>query len=307
MLRMRNAVHFFQSRPLQAAAVLLLCLVSALPAAAVARGECRTAPSKILGRAVPYCLLLPPSYDAEKTRRYPILYFLHGLGDNEQMFLHSGGWDLVQDLWESGKLGEYLIVTPAGGTSFFIDSKDGRTRYEDFLVQEFLPFIEGRYRVLPGRAFRGVDGISMGGFGALHLAFHHPELFGSVSAHSAAIVEKPPAINVADTEESGRLRLFGDIFGSPPDRAYWDRVSPLTLARTADLGHLAIYFDCGAQDDYGFNAGAEALHKALDARHIAHEYHIYPGGHDWEYFAAHLPASLEFHSRVFAEAAGKHS
>ena len=292
------------SKSLQATLVLLLCLVAAaMPASAAARGECRTAPSKILGRSVPYCILLPPSYDADKTRRYPILYFLHGLGDNEQMFLHSGGWDLVQDLWESGKLGEYLIVTPAGGASFFINSKDGRTRYEDFLVQEFLPFIEEHYRVHAGRAFRGVSGISMGGFGALHLAFHHPELFGSVSAHSAAIVEKPPAINVNDSAESGRLRLFGDIFGSPPDRAYWDRVSPLTLAKTADLTRSAIYFDCGAQDDYGFNVGAESLHRVLDARHIVHESHIYPGSHSWSYFAAHLPASLEFHSRVFAGAA----
>ena len=295
------------SKWLEAAFVLLLSVMAAMPAAGAARGECRVAPSKVLGRAVPYCILLPPSYDTQKSRRYPILYFLHGLGDNEQMFLHSGGWDLVQDLWESGKLSEYLIVTPAGGTSFFIDSKDGRTRYEDFLIQEFLPFIEGHYRVQPGRANRGVAGISMGGFGAMHLAFQHPELFGSVSAHSAAIVEKPPAINVADTAENGRLRLFGDIFGSPPDRAYWNRVSPLALAKTADLEHMSIYFDCGAQDDYGFNVGAEALHRALDARSIPHEFHIYPGTHNWSYFAAHLPASLEFHSRVFAGAAPKHN
>jgi S-formylglutathione hydrolase FrmB len=145
----------------------------------------------------------------------------------------------------------------------------------------------------------------MGGFGALHLAFHHPELFGSVSAHSAAVIEKAPAINVADSAESGRLRIFGTIFGSPPDRAFWDRVSPLTLARTADLAHLAIYFDCGAQDDYGFNAGADALHRAFEARHIGHEFHIYPGGHNWVYFSEHLPASLEFHSRVFAQPATK--
>jgi S-formylglutathione hydrolase FrmB len=293
--------------PVGAVAVLLLCLLAPLPARSAARGECRTAPSQILGRAVPYCILLPPSYDADKTRRFPILYFLHGLGDNEQMFLHSGGWDLVQDLWESKQLGEYLIVTPAGGESFFINSSDGRTRYEDFLVREFLPFIEGRYRVRMGRAFRGVAGISMGGFGALHLAFHHPELFGSVSAHSAAVIEKAPAIAVADSPESGRLRIFGAVFGSPPDRAFWERVSPLTLARTADLDRVAIYFDCGAQDDYGFNAGAEALDRVLQARHVPHEFHIYPGGHNWAYFAAHLPASLEFHSRVFSGPAASHN
>lgn len=294
-------------RPALTGATLLLCLAAALPAHGAARGECRTAPSQILGRAVPYCILLPPSYDADKTRRFPILYFLHGLGDNEQMFLHSGGWDLVQDLWESKQLDEYLIVTPAGGETFFIDSHDGRTRYEDFLVQEFLPYIEGHYRIRAGRAFRGVSGISMGGFGALHLGFHHPELFASVSAHSAAVIEKAPAINVSDSAESGRLRIFGTIFGSPPDRAFWDRVSPLTLARTADLTHVAIYFDCGAQDDYGFNAGATALDRLLDARHVAHESHIYPGGHNWDYFAAHLPASLEFHSRAFARPLAGHN
>jgi S-formylglutathione hydrolase FrmB len=298
-----NCIH---SKSLRAAFVFLLFFALALPVAGAARGECRTAPSRILGRAVPYCILLPPGYDTDKTKRYPILYFLHGLGDNEQMFLHSGGWDMVQDLWQSGQLGEYLIATPAGGDSFFIDSRDGRTRYEDFLVQEFLPFIEGHYRIEPGRANRGVGGISMGGFGALHLAFHHPELFGSVSAHSAAIIEKPPAINVADSAENGRLRIFSSIFGSPPDPAFWYRVSPLTLARTADLGHLAIYFDCGARDDYGFNVGAEALHRVLDARHVVHEFHIYPGGHSWSYFAAHLPASLEFHSHAFAAATRKH-
>src|SRR5579862_154084 len=133
-----------------AAALVLSWIFAAHTEAATGRAECDSFPSKILSRAVPYCVLLPPSYDTDKTRRYPILYFLHGLGDNEQMFLHPGGWDIVQDLWESNKLGEYLIVTPAGGTSFFINSKDGRTRYEDFLVQEFLPFIEGRYRVQPG-------------------------------------------------------------------------------------------------------------------------------------------------------------
>src|ERR1700687_2424553 len=90
----------------------------AQPSWGAGRAECRSVESKILGRAVPYCILLPPSYDGEKTRRFPLLYFLHGLGDNEQMFLHSGGWNLIQDLWESKQLGEYLIVTPAGGESF---------------------------------------------------------------------------------------------------------------------------------------------------------------------------------------------
>src|ERR1700691_5255406 len=192
--------------------VFLSCFALARPALATGRAECASMRSAILGRQVAYCAILPPSYDADATRRYPVLYFLHGLGENEQILIASGGLSLIEEMWEHKQLGEFLIVTPAAGSSFYIDSRDGRTRYEDFMVQEFLPFIEKHYRVHPGRAFRGVDGISMGGFGALHLGFHHPELFASVSAHSAAIIEKPPAIAVADSPESGRLRIFGNVF-----------------------------------------------------------------------------------------------
>ena len=155
-------------------------------------GECRTVQSHVLNRAVAYCVLLPPSYASEPTRRYPVLYFLHGLGDNEQMFLRSGGLDLLEDLRANHEIGEFLVVTPAGDSSFFINSHDNRVRYEDFFLQEFMPSIERRYRVRPGRTSRGIAGISMGGYGALRLAFVHPTLFGSVSAHSAALMEKLP-------------------------------------------------------------------------------------------------------------------
>ena len=88
------------------------------PAAARDAASASQAPSQILRHPVAYCVVLPPSYDAEKTRRYPVLYLLHGLGDNEQMLLRSGGFSLVQDLWENQRMGEFLIVTPAGGTRF---------------------------------------------------------------------------------------------------------------------------------------------------------------------------------------------
>jgi len=88
-----------KSRLLVGAVLLLGCLALHRPVFATARAECLSAPSKILGHSVAYCVLLPPSYDTEKSRRYPILYLLHGLGDNEQMLIHSGGFNLVEDLW----------------------------------------------------------------------------------------------------------------------------------------------------------------------------------------------------------------
>ena len=278
---------------------LLVCVSPGAAAQTAGRVECQSLKSKILARSVPYCILLPPSYDVQKTQRYPVLYFLHGLGDNEQMFLHSGGWNLVEDLWEQHQLGEFLIVTPAAGASFYVNSHDGKQRYEDCFLREFMPSIEGRYRIAAARTTRGIAGCSMGGYGALRLAFTHPELFGSVSAHSAALMEKLPNISVANAAQNPRTRLLGDVFGSPPDRAFWDRNNPLALARTAPIAGLKIYFDCGSEDGYGFNAGAEVLDRILTSRHIGHEFHIYPGGHDWAYFAEHLPASLEFETKAF--------
>jgi S-formylglutathione hydrolase FrmB len=284
-------------------AILLLagCFGLALPVRAGGRAECRAAPSKILGRPVSYCILLPPSFDADKTRRYPILYFLHGLGGNQEVLLSSGGWNLIEDLREQKQIGEFLIATPDGGRSFYINSDDGRRRYEDFFVREFLPFIEGRYRVRAERRYRGVTGVSMGGYGALRLALRYPELFGSVSAHSAALIEKLPTVKVSGSQEGQLSRILGGAFGSPFDPAFWERNSPFTLVRKGPRpAGLQIYFDCGTEDEFGFNAGAQAFHDLLDSRRIPHEFHLYPGGHDWGYVAQHLAASLEFHSRVFA-------
>jgi S-formylglutathione hydrolase FrmB len=279
---------------------LALCCVPATNFAASGRVECNAAPSKILDRAVAYCIVLPPSFDVNKTRSFPVLYFLHGLGDNEQFFVHSGAWNITEDLWEKGELSEYLIATPNAGASFYINPRDGKSRYEDFLLQEFFPFIEKRYRVAPGRGHRAVAGISMGGYGALHLAFRHPQLFVSTSAHSAALIEKLPVF-LGPVPDSPRASILGSVFGSPPDAAFWDRNNPMVLARTANLSGLKIYFDCGDQDDYGFETGAAALDRVLSSRHVLHEFHIYPGRHDPAYFAEHLPASLAFASRAFGK------
>ena len=257
------------------------------------RAECLAMRSRILGRAVNYCTLLPPGYNKSNNRRYPVLYYLHGLGDNEQMFLRPGGMNLVEDEWEHGEIGEFVIVTPDGGSSFYINSRDGKVRYEDFLA------IERHYRIAPGRKSRGIAGISMGGYGALHLAFRHPELFASVSAGSAALMANIPAVTSNGISRAGSRRIFGGTFGTPPDPAFWKRTSPLTLARTLRPAGLKIYFDCGTEDNYGFDAGAKDLDAILSSRHIAHEFLWYPGGHNWMYFAGHIPASLEFHSEVF--------
>jgi S-formylglutathione hydrolase FrmB len=291
------------------AAVILLGMISAifpksLHAAEAGRAECRSLPSKILGHPVAYCVILPRGYDTDKTTQYPVLYFLHGLGGNEQVLLESGGMNEIEDLRAANKIKEFLVVAPNGGRSFYINSRDGKVRYEDFFVKEFIPFIESHYRIHATREERGITGVSMGGYGALRLGLKYPELFGSMSAHSAALIDKLPNFKGTDDQTAGIARVLGGSFGDPVDPKYWERESPFTIARAAvKSAEWKIYFDCGTDDDFGFNVGAQQFHDLLVSRAIPNEFHLYPGGHDLDYFSEHLPASLEFHSHTFGSGA----
>jgi len=269
---------------------------SSPPAKGGGRAECGALPSKIMARSVPFCALLPAAYDAQPDRRFPVLYWLHGLGQDAQSFAGSGGWTMVEDMRRQGRLGDFILLTPDAGSSFYLNSRDGHNRYEDFFLQEFLPAMERRFRIEAGRATRGVSGVSMGGFGALHFGLKHPDLFGSVSAHSAALMEEPPEAMTS----GARLGFLDEVFGWPVDRAFWKRESVFTAARHAPASeNWKIYFDCGSEDDYGFDEGNRALDRLLKSRGIPHEFHLYPGGHGWGYFARHLPASLQFHWKAF--------
>jgi S-formylglutathione hydrolase FrmB len=284
--------------------ILNFAFFIAPPAQAASRVECNAVKSAILKRSVRYCALLPASYDASKAQRFPVVYYLHGLGADEQSLVQSGGWSLVEDLQEKKRIGEFVIITPDGGRSFYINSRDGRLHYEDFFIREFLPAIEKRYRVQATRAGRAIGGTSMGGYGALRFAFKYPQLFSAVSAHSAALMEKlPPGAGQTPGLAGGGGNgggILGDVFGTPLDAGFYQRNSPLTLARSAPgLARMRIYFDCGRDDEYNFDAGAEKLNQVLTSRRIAHEFHIYPGGHGWRFVAEHLDESLEFHSKAF--------
>ncbi len=281
--------------------VLALLVLSFQLLHAGSRVDCATLASKALGKAVPYCVMLPPGYDAEPQRRFPVLYYLHGLGDNEQTMVNSGAWNLYLDLVGQRKAGEFIIVNPAGYRTFYVNSADGKVRYEDFFIREFLPAIERKYRVLPGRAHRGLLGVSMGGYGAFHMAFRYPQLFGSVSTLMAALRESPPP----DFRAGGNQReedLASAVFGEPFNLAYYKAQSPFTLARTApveELRRTAIYFDCGSDDHYGFAEGARAMDKLLTRLGVKHEAHVDPGGHDVKFVMQHFAAALEFESHAF--------
>jgi S-formylglutathione hydrolase FrmB len=272
-------------------------------ARAQGRIDCGALGSRILHRAVRYCVLLPPGYDSNRDKKYPVLYFLHGLGENEQVLVRSGGWGLIEDLRQKHQIGQFLIAAPEGQGSFFINSADGHDRYSDFFVTEFIPYVENHFAALRDRKSRGVTGLSMGGYGALRFAFAHPELFRSVSAQSPALItETPPQINDHLKIAGPLANLLGSVFGNPIEVPHWRDNNPFELARKnrTQIQGQAIYFNCGQQDEYGFAEGATKLDNQLISEGIEHEFHLYPGGHDAEYFLSHLAETMEFHSHFFA-------
>lgn len=281
-------------------------LLLSVTASAQSRVDCSALKSQILHRAVRYCVYVPSGYDAgaaqRPPQRYPVLYFLHGLGDNEQTLFNSGGWTVLDDLRKQHRMGDFLIVAPEGRRSFYVNSADGKERYSDFFLQEFMPRIEAKYRIRAGRTGRAISGISMGGYGALRFAFAHPELFSAVSGQSAALItESPQQLDAASGSGSPLPAVLGPVFGQPIDMPHWNANSAFLLAKKNEVGlrKVAIYFNCGQEDNYGFEKGAAALDAELSKEGVKHEYHAYPGDHSITYFLSHFAEVMEFHSKAF--------
>ncbi len=287
-------------------AVLTVGLASrsfaALTTAATAL-DCGSVPSAILGRSVNVCVALPQDYQASSSIRYPTLYFLHGLFENERRWSERGGEQVLNELMTRGAIGKFLVVVPDGGRTFYVNSQDGRERYEDFFIQELMSAIDHKYRTIPTPAARGISGTSMGGYGALHLAMRHPDIFGSASAHSAALLPKFPDPIPAEGRWKFYARVLEGSFGAPLNERYWEENSPLTLAEHPErFAGLKLYFDCGDHDRYGFNEGAQLLDRILTAKGFPHEFTLRPGDHGWTYLTQYLKYSLLFHWRWFREA-----
>lgn len=284
-----------------------LCLALLISPLTYAQGraECSVIKSEILARPVRYCAYLPASFDKDKSMHYPVLYYLHGLGDNEQSLLNSGGWDLISELRSQGKIGEFVVIAPAAGHTFYVNSEDGKVRYEDFFMKEFMPQVEKKYRVESTRATRGITGVSMGGYGALRLAFKYPDDFAAVSGQMPALITDLPN-NLSSEAPGSPGGLLGDVFGSPFSRDYFTSNNVFYFARNdnvATLKRTKIYFNVGNNDDYGFQQGAEQLDQILKSRGIPHEFHIYPGRHDAQFAIRYFPEVMEFQWRAIG--AGK--
>ena len=206
----------------------LVLVLAAAPAAAEVRYATFSSPS--LGRDVSYAVQLPPSYATAATRRYPVVYALHGLFESPGFWERRGLAPMLESLWQKGDVPEMVVAAVDGDNSFFVDGPAGR--WEQMMSRDFIAHVESTYRVIPGRAGRAGLGISMGGYAALRMALAHPDLFRAVATHSAMLLEKIPTAE----EGAGRWHMtaFHKVFGTPIDAALWTANDPLALAVTPD-------------------------------------------------------------------------
>lgn len=219
---------------------------------------------------VGYNICLPPQYHAQPTQRFPVIYYLHGYDGNESSYLEYA------DHWRSAvtNFGPVILVFVNGGaTSFFCDSPDGSVPGETLVVKELVPHIDQKFRTLTNASARSLHGYSMGGFGALKLAFKFPGTFGSVVAYAATLSDA--------AEFKARLgSVFAHMFGSDL-RRFADN-DPFALAtRDAEKirDHVAVSLIVGSKDE--FLERHRALHAQLQRLKIPHRYEEVPGArHD---------------------------
>ncbi len=259
--------------------------------------------SNILGRDVAYAVYLPPDY-AASSRRYPVVYLLHGYTDDESGWIQFGEVSLAADrAIAKGEIPPMIIVMPDGGVTFYINDAGGNVRYEDMFVQELIPYIDSTYRTRASREFRGIAGLSMGGWGTLVQSFRHPELFAAGAAFSAAVW---PDEEILGMKQENWDKLLGPLFGAAGLAgkarltAHFREVSPLDLAKSLpeeSLKKVRYYIDCG--DDDFLIKGNCTLHLLLLDRKIPHEFRVRDGGHTWSYWRTGLVDGLKFIGESF--------
>lgn len=252
--------------------------------------------SKILESNRKYAIYLPPDYFTSE-RSYPVLYLLHGAGDDQTGWVQFGEvLHIADQAIAAGEATPMIIVMPDAktGTMGYFNTLKNDWRYEDFFFEEFMPFIETTYRIKSEKRFRAVAGLSMGGGGSFMYALHHPELFSSACPLSAYI----GPLNYEEFERR-YARGAGDLSKSEL-KNYFERHNAVSLVEKMsdkDLKSVRWFIDCG-DDDFLYE-GNSLVHIAMRKKEIPHEYRVRDGGHTWTYWRASLPVVLSFVSDAF--------
>ncbi len=257
--------------------------------------EYKSMPSKILGEDREYAIYLPPNYETNTDKEYPVLYLLHGGGGSHKDWPGRGHVaDVANQLMASNEATEMIIVCPEAGKTFMNYFNNPDWRFEDYFFEELIPHIESTFRAKTDKANRAVAGLSMGGGGTIVYAAHHPELFCAAYAMSSYVYRHD--------------NLFWIDFNDPVQKKVHQLVEDnncVKLIQNADkasveaMQTLNWFIDCG-DDDFTFKANLEFV-MAMNEAKIPLQFRVRDGGHTWEYWHSALYIALPFVSNVFRQ------
>lgn len=259
--------------------------------------ETRMVKSAILGKDVRYTVYLPADYESS-NRTYPVVYLLHGYTDDNTGWLQFGEINRYADkAIADGTIPPMIIIMPNGDSSWYINSYDGKENYEDFFIKEFMPTIEKTYHIKGEKKYRGVAGLSMGGFGTLSLSLKYPQLFAAAAPLSAAVFDDDAISSMADPNYEA---TFGQLYGrglKGKERLnndwYKNSILKIIEKKPADeLKKVRYWIDCG--DDDFLTKGNCLLHIALTEKRVPHEYRVRDGAHTWTYWRTGITDALKF-------------
>ena len=276
-------------------AFLLVALTTLIALSSGARVVTDSIQSKVLGDKVKFNVWLPFGFEMNPDAKYPVLYLLHGFTDTYSAWVQKGRVDEIADeLLGTGEIKPMVIVMPnAGGpdtrnvwNGYF--DMDGWA-YEKFFYTEFIPYVEGKYRIVGDRDHRAVSGLSMGGGGSTVYAQRHPDMFSSCYAMSAWLTSGDTPIKADDKSTY--------VMKAVHDHDAIEFVKNASDAVKADLRTVRWFIDIG-DDDFLFDQDIE-LYGAMRRARIPCELRVRNGGHTWEYWHTALRTSLPFASRNF--------
>lgn len=279
---------------------MIICLAN-LQLSAQSRVEDGVLNSKILSADRSYTVLLPNDYDKEPDKKYPTLYLLHGMTETNRIWFDRGHVkDIMDQLTASGEAIDIIIVAPNAGGRFEDDAWNGYFdmpgwKYETFFFEEFLPFIESKYRVIGNKQNRAIAGLSMGGGGATGYAQHHSDKFCAVYAMSALMTIPGSAAQHFDNPKD----KFAILTMSVIENSCVKYVDEADDNCRRQLSTINWYVDCG-DDDFLLNRNIEFIHAMRKAQ-IPVEFRVRDGGHTWEYWHSALYKCLPFVSNSFRD------
>ena len=240
--------------------------------------------SPSMNKNIKTCVIVPDNYKKSK-KKFPVVYLLHGYSGNYATWVKS----FKEVSQQVDRYGFIAIGVDGNYSSWYFDSPiDPTFKYETYIIDELVPFIDKKYKTIASREGRAISGLSMGGHGALYLSLKHQDVFGAAGSMSGGVDIRP------FSEKWDIKNRLGAITDFPEN---WEKNTVVNLIELNQNNNLKLIIDCGV-DDFFIDVNRE-LHQKMLALKIDHDYIERPGKHNIDYWENSLKFQLLFFYNFF--------